>query len=268
MAARTKRPQRADITEQMILGWADRYHKSTGEWPTRDSGPIEDNAPETWRIVEDALYKGKRGLPRGGSLYKLFRTHRGIPPANRLPPPKPPLTVETILGWADQHYASTGMWPSRHSGAVKGVVGETWAGVNRALSKGLRSLQGGRSLSALLASERDEFSPKSRPSLTVDLILELADEYFAVNGRWPNATSGKVLNRGNAPGSWSAINSALQTGLRGLPGNTSLSRLISEHRGFSGTRAIVRPTLPRHFTVEQILEYADRVLCIHRKVAG
>jgi hypothetical protein len=258
IAKKPKRPERADITEGMILDWADLYHKSTGEWPTRDSGPIEDCAPETWRIVEEALSRGKRGLPHGGSLYKLFRAHRGIPPVNRSPPPRPPLTEQVILTWADQFHAAMGMWPKKYSGAISGTAKESWAGVNKALSKGLRGLAGGTTLCGLLARERGTFSNKARSVLSVRQILEWADLFHESTGTWPTQLSGRVATNSQPPESWRAIHQALTDGLRGLPGNGSLARLICEHRGFAGTRAIVRPTLPPQLTVERILEYADQ----------
>jgi hypothetical protein len=65
-----------------------------------------------------------------------------------------------------------------------------------------------------------------RPPLTVDQILAWADEYRARTGRWPSASSGPV---GGVPGeNWHATDQALAQGLRGLPGGSSLSRLLAE----------------------------------------
>jgi hypothetical protein len=87
------------------------------------------------------------------------------------------------------------------------------------------------------------------PALTEDQILAWADAYHQLKGRWPRKDSGAV------PGSWverwSAINAALQKGNRGLPGGSSLARLLAARRGVRN-----RKGLP-HRTVLQILHWAD-----------
>jgi hypothetical protein len=58
----------------------------------------------------------------------------------------------------------------------------------------------------------------------VEEILRRADEHHACTGRWPTAGSGPVAA---APGeTWSAVNQALHSGPRGLPGGDSLVRLL------------------------------------------
>lgn len=101
---------------------------------------------EKWSRIESTLRTGRRGgLPPGSSLPKLLTEHRGV--QNFLD--VPPLTVEEILAWADEHKASTGDWPKVKSGPVADTD-EMWAGVNSALSRGKRGLPGGSSLAKLL----------------------------------------------------------------------------------------------------------------------
>jgi hypothetical protein len=64
--------------------------------------------------------------------------------------PRPLLSVEQILAWADDHFAGTGEWPRVGSGPVAGAAGETWWNVDRALRYGPRGLPGGDSLPRLL----------------------------------------------------------------------------------------------------------------------
>jgi hypothetical protein len=65
--------------------------------------------------------------------------------------------------------------------------------------------------------------------LTVRLILRWADAHRRRTGRWPDSRSDPVAG---APGqSWEAVNRALARGGRGLPGGSSLARLLEEHRG-------------------------------------
>jgi hypothetical protein len=69
---------------------------------------------------------------------------------------RPPLTIRAILGWADAHFARTGRWPSRESGAVEDAPGENWAAIDTALSHGVRGLYGGDSLARFLNRHRRE----------------------------------------------------------------------------------------------------------------
>jgi Rrf2 family protein len=66
-----RRPPR--LTEQLILAWADAWHRRTGRWPGVLSGEIPGTGGERWNRVNDALYGGHRGLPGGDSLRKLLR---------------------------------------------------------------------------------------------------------------------------------------------------------------------------------------------------
>jgi hypothetical protein len=68
-----------------------------------------------------------------------------------------------------------------------------------------------------------------RAPLTVEQILAWADAHRWRTGRWPSADSGPVRA---APGlTWEAVNRALSRGSRGLPGGSSLARLLAERRG-------------------------------------
>jgi hypothetical protein len=61
-----------------ILGWADRHHERTGEWPNQYSGPVADAPGENWREVNGCLYRGFRGLPGGDTLPRLLEECRGV----------------------------------------------------------------------------------------------------------------------------------------------------------------------------------------------
>jgi len=66
------------LTLKQILKWADAHQRRTGRWPSRKSGPIPDAPGETWTGVQEALDKGRRGLPGGSSLSRLLAEHRGV----------------------------------------------------------------------------------------------------------------------------------------------------------------------------------------------
>ena len=65
--------------------------------------------------------------------------------------------------------------------------------------------------------------------LSVEQVLAWADRHWARTGRWPHASSGPVP--GTHRQTWQAINQALVRGGRGLPGGSSLARLLEERRG-------------------------------------
>ena len=159
------------------------------------------------------------------------------------------VTVEQILDWADEHHRQTGRWPTQTLGLVSGSGGETWGGIDAALTEGYRGLSGSSSLAKLLAEHRGVRNKGHLPTLTIEQILQWADAHHSRTGQYPQSTSGPIPE---APGeAWHCVNSALHSGRRGLPGRLSLNALLAEHRGVP--RRIVSPRL----SVELILHWAD-----------
>ncbi|HZY86397.1 MAG TPA: hypothetical protein VFE78_16305 [Gemmataceae bacterium] len=86
------------------------------------------------------------------------------------------------------------------------------------------------------------------PPLTLDLVLAWADHHHQRTGNWPRTNSGPVPGQ---PGEdWEHLDRALRQGKRGLPGGTSLARLLTERRGVRN-----RGYLP-HLTEEQVVSWA------------
>jgi superfamily II DNA or RNA helicase len=233
------------LTEQQVLTWADHHFAVIGDWPNRDSGPIIDAAGEQWVNVNLALQQGFRGFPGGSSLAKLLTQHRGVRNNQHLPK----LTEDQILSWADLYHARTGKWPIVEARAVDDAAGENWATISHALEVGARGLPGGSSLAKLLQEKRGVRNHLNLSSLTKEQILAWADAYYDINGKWPNRRSGPV--NGTSGESWVAINTALATGARRLPGGSSLAELLQEERGVRNRGKLVP------LTVEAILEWAD-----------
>jgi hypothetical protein len=171
-----------------------------------------------------ALRHGKRGLPGGDSLARLLARHRKKRNLGDLPP----LKVRRILGWADAHFARAGVWPTQESGPISEAPGETWSAVDHALGHGSRGLPGGSSLFRLLARHRGIGRHVRRPPYTIARILEWADAYFALHGRWPSRRHGPI--DGADRETWVAVDSALKNGFRGLPGGDSLAELLDRRR--------------------------------------
>ncbi len=208
------------LTVEQILAWADAFEATTGALPNRNSGQVTDT-DETWSTINAALSRGKRGLPIGSSLAKLLDKHRG----RRNKKDLPSLTVEQILAWADQHKEATGALPKQYSGQVTGTD-ETWGAIHNALYGGGRGQPGGSSLAKLLTEHRAHRNKLDLPPLTVEQILSWADAQEAATGTLPNRDSGQVPGTGET---WGAIHTALSRGGRGLPGGSSLAKLLAEH---------------------------------------
>ena len=167
----------------------------------------------------------------------------------RLPPRRPELSISQILAWADNWYLFGSWWPTMDCGKIPGAVGEKWYNVDHCLRVGLRGLPKGSSLARLLAEHRGVRNRKGLPPLRVKDILQWADAFNQRTGRWPNRDSGPIKE---APGeTWNAANAALQAGIRGLPGNSSLAQLLSEERGVRNIG-----DLPK-LSIAQILGWAD-----------
>lgn len=159
-----------------------------------------------------------------------------------------PLSVREILAWADEYRQSTGKWPIKESGVIVGTFGETWLGVDSALRAGVRGLPGGGSLAQLLAERRGKRNKKKLPPLTEEQVLAWADAHFERRGTWPSATSGFIPD--SAREKWFNVDAALRFGYRGLPGGSSLAKLLSARRGFRN------PNLRPPLSEEQILAWA------------
>jgi hypothetical protein len=256
------------LTVSQILTWAVVHHAETGEWPTVRSGPIHGaGGTETWEAINAALSAGARGLPGGQSLAALLREYRLLPATahdaraalsekyTRLLrgewKGRPPLSVEQILDWADAHRAVHGCWPRVGAGAVVGVPGEYWNGIDRALKRGFRGLPGGTTLKRLLVERRGTDARLRLSELSIAQILSWADRYHKRHGRWPSEASGPVGGGAAAGVTWGGIGHCLRVGHRGLPGGVTLRELLREHRG-----ALPVGKAPP-LCVAQILKWAD-----------
>jgi hypothetical protein len=233
------------LTVNQIFAWADAHHSRTGRWPTCTSGPIPEARGETWGTVGYALRKGRRGLPGRSTVKRLVGERLGT----KSPNGPAPFSIPELLAWADEFHVRTGRWPSQLSGRVAAACGVTWRLVNSALRLGFRGLPGGSSLPRLLEEARGVPNRMVRPPMTIHEIQQWADAYHDRHGTWPKGRSGRIPE---APGeTWQRVNSALNKGLRGLPGGSSLARLLKLERG-ARNRADLVP-LP----VEGVLAWAD-----------
>jgi hypothetical protein len=214
------------------LKWADLHHEETGEWPKADSSVIASAPIETWSAVESALRNERRGLPGGSSLAQVLAEWRGVRNIHDLPD----LSAPIILGWADAYHQRTGCWPTQNSGAITEAPTEKWMAVDGYLRDGSRGLVGGSSIAKLLAQYRGHRNLSDLPNLTIEQILEWADDHFEKTGKWPLRKTGPIVS---APSeSWQVVDTALRGGLRGLPGGSSLAQSLDTHRGARNIKAL------------------------------
>ncbi len=217
--------ERSPLTIEQVLAWADAHHERTGAWPHSRSGPIRGARGETWRTVDSALRRNRRGLAGGWTLVRLLAARRGW----RTQPYLPRLTIRRILAWADAHHQRAGAWPVRNSGPIADAPGETWRGVDDALRHGLRGLPVGVGLARLLTARRGARNRTCLPRLSSEQILAWAEAHHRAAGAWPTSKSGPVADAEGE--NWKGIDTALSGGYRGLPGGSSLARLLAEQRG-------------------------------------
>ncbi len=211
------------LSERLILAWADAWRARTGEWPRTDSAePVPEAPGENWNNLDQALRDGGRGLAGGDSLAKLLARRRGARNKSALPR----LSVAKILTWAKAHHGRTGRWPTAAILSVADAPGESWAAINTALRDGGRGLPGGESLAKLLARRLGVRNQASVPRLTIRQILGWARAHRRRTGEWPKSRAGPIP--GVAGETWMRVDTALREGLRGLPGGTSLRRLLAD----------------------------------------
>ncbi len=244
---RHKKAPPPPLSEDEILEWADAYFDRHGDWPLRTSGVIPEAPGETWGRVNGALINGLRGLLGDSSLSLLLWEQRG----RRHPLYLPHFTVEEILQWADAFFERTGEWPGVDSGPIPESPGDTWQNVRGALTKGLRGLPGGTTLSRLLVEQRGARNHCHLPLLLEEEILQWADAHFARLGVWPDSTCDNVAIP-EAPGeTWGTVRGALANGTRGLSGRSSLALLLAQKRGVQNVYSL------QMLSEDLILRWAD-----------
>jgi hypothetical protein len=210
------------FTVRQIVAWTIAHYERTSTWPTHSSGPIRGAPGETWFAVDKSLRNGTRGLKGGSSLFRLLVEHHHVRRHRRVPA----ITTDQILAWADAHFARFKCPPNQTSRRIPGTSGITWGAVDQMLDEGYRGLPGGSSLSLLLDGRYPVRSRHPAP-LRISQILRWAKAYFREHRKWPHVKSAGFA--GDSGITWGAVHQALRGGYRGLPGGSSLSKLLRKH---------------------------------------
>jgi hypothetical protein len=95
-------------------------------------------------------------------------------------------------------------------------------------------------------------SPFPPPPFTLEQILKWADAFYLRSFEWPHFNSGPVTGTGGE--TWSAVDAALRHGFRGLPGGSSLARLLALERGVKHKSALSK------LNVRRIRDWAENHL--------
>jgi hypothetical protein len=140
----------------------------------------------------------------------------------------PRLVKKQILAWVDAYFSEHGQWPKSRSCKIEGT-NETWYAVGDAMRAGRLGFSGRSSLVQFLHQYR-EVQPYHQPSqvqITEKEIIRWAKEHHATTGRWPGCMEQVMVEESGL--TWRRIDSALRLGLRGLPGGSSLCRLLKKY---------------------------------------
>jgi len=89
-----------------------------------------------------------------------------------------------------------------------------------------------------------------RETLTIEQILDWADRHHDRTGRWPTSRSGPIIDRPDR--TWESVQTALVKGTCGLPGGSTLHRLLARRRKARDARMTV-PDL----TLKKVLDWVD-----------
>jgi hypothetical protein len=166
-------------------------------------------------------------------------------------PKRAPLSIDGILRWADEWFANHGAWPNINSGIVPDTIDDTWGRIDDSLRNGHRGLpkNSGLSLARLLECRRGVRNSEYPPQLSIAQIIDWATAYHQRTGNWPKEDSGAIPE---APGeTWLAMDMALRKGRRGLPGCSSIARLLAASCGVRNPQQVPR------LTIAKILRWAD-----------
>lgn len=165
------------------------------------------------------------------------------------------LSPEFIVCRALEFFDKNGKPPPVKNGLVEGgYPGDTWCGYDFCLRNGYRGLPKLGSLAKLL-SERCGFKYQCDiPDLCEESILSLAELYKEKHSKWPGQKSGPV--EGGYPGdTWAVYELHLRDGGRGLPGGSSVAKLISSKHEHAHAKN--RPELTYDFIIARASEYFD-----------
>ena len=133
------------------------------------------------------------------------------------------LSIEQVLYWCDIYYKKNNKYPGQYAKSIPEMQGESFTNINAALNIGHRGLPKMTGLAGLLAKERGYIHNQNKPSIDLDDVIKEMINFFKANKKFPTADN--KLIAGSLGCKWSALNSSLHNGGRGLPKGLSLAKL-------------------------------------------
>ena len=205
------------IRIEQILEWADAHYAKHGKWPVSSLGGIPGTG-QTWVSIDSCLRYGCRGLPGGNSWRGCLRnTVVSVPDKGRVYPMSRfwrgptrtlPLRENGLLNHPDRSQ-------------VRGRLGVPsplpWRGPVAGYDEGTHWRDCWRSgaVCGTTSAFRNWLSSG---------YLAWAEAHHKATGRWPACRSGPIAQ--SSAETWMAIEQALRKGSRGLPGGSSLAKLL------------------------------------------
>lgn len=251
----------SQLEEAQIIDWVKQHIDAYGKKPGKHTGPVKFAADEhkgiTWAAIDIALKKGLRGLPGKSSLVKLINENLGIRSYHN----PPTLPTQLILDWITLFINKHKRKPNKLDGPIEFAegeyLGETWSSIDMALWRGGRGQPGKSSLASLI---QENFGIKNHldlPALSAKLILDWVKQYIDVHGKKPHRTSGIIepVSEEYKDITWTIVNTALEVGTRGLPGGSSLARLIDNKMGIANPMDL--PPLSEELIVNWVTQFID-----------
>ena len=200
---RSESARKANAAQDPVLR-AERCRKANAA--SMASLTDSDRAARGTRIrTVTAMMPQHRRAERGREANATRRARRGVSVDL--------LDEVTIRRWMDDYRAEKGAFPSKDC-ADSAPSGDRWGALDDALTDGRRGLPGGSSLAKLRGA---------KAALTEAAIRQLADDYRVKNGVLPTQRS---TGRAASGDRWDALDAALIRGYRGLPGGSSLAKLL------------------------------------------
>jgi hypothetical protein len=225
------------ISDNPIKRWKDHVYasrsKSNAEYNAKFKRAIRKHGIDVWKkeillavkdSVQAAWFEEVR-VRHAGSYREGYNSTWGGDGVKK----RENLTEKYILSRAKSYRKTKCRWPNLYCGSDDGgYPGDTWTGYDNALRQGLRGLPGGSSLAQLMETV-GYVNHLNKPGLTPECILDRIREYHKDTVKWPGEDSGPVEG-GYIGDTWKGYDSALREGCRGLPGGSSLTRLLDTIR--------------------------------------
>jgi hypothetical protein len=253
------------LTTELIMDYAKQHYELTNDYPHSSSQWALKAIKDSWQAIDVALRNGQRSLNAlDGGLSKLLelnklKRHRGSAP-----------TKAQILEAAIEYQTShpKGKWPTRVSGNVTELLDITWSAINDALKRGAITDTPERSLAQFLERVVDRRNQANLANLTETTILNWCDEYFSAHGKYPGQGSEALESMDSE--TFNNINAALTSGHRGLPGGSSLAKLLRKNRNYQDNYSRPKLTLPKiiDMMVDHYQTFAKWPVSTDKEVVG